>query len=281
MDHRASIAAIAFAALSMTIVGARAADDAKYPEWSGQWIRVPDGGPPRYDTTKPIRKQQAPLKPEYQALYETSLKDIDEGGFGLDRHYACMPTGMPRQMSGVSRFEFLFSPAVTHIIFEDMTLSPRRIYTDGRDWPKKAQEPTFVGYSLGKWLDTDGDGRYDTLEIETRNVRGPRTWDQTGLPMADDNDAVFKERIYLDKANPDILHDEITTTDNSLTRPWTVIKNYRREPVVTWEENNCVEGNAYITINGQVYFVGGDGLLMPSKRGQAPPDLKYFRSTRK
>jgi hypothetical protein len=64
------------------------------------------------------------------------------------------------------------------------------------------------------------------------------------MPMADDNDAVFKERIYLDKSNPNILHDEITTTDNSLTRPWTVTKNYRREQNVTWEENNCVEGNA-------------------------------------
>src|SRR5258706_12764856 len=98
-----------------------------------------------------------------------------------------MPTGMPRQMSGVSRFEFLFGPNVTHILFEDMTLSPRRIFTDGVERPRPT-EPTFVGSSVGKWLDTDGDGRYDTLEIETRNVRGPRTWDQTGLPMADDNE---------------------------------------------------------------------------------------------
>jgi hypothetical protein len=244
---------------------------------------VLDGGPPRYDTTKPIRKQEAPLKLEYQALYQSSLHDLDAGGFGLDTHYACMPTGMPRQMSGVSRFEFLFGPNVSHILFEDMTLSPRRIYTDGRDWPKdlKTREPTFVGYSLGKWLDTDGDGRYDTLEIETRHVRGPRTWDQTGMPMADDNDAVFKERIYLDKSNPNVLHDEITTTDNSLTRPWTVTKNYRREQNVTWEENNCVEGNAYITINKQVYVVSGDGLLMPSKKNQPAPDLRYFKQAGK
>jgi hypothetical protein len=283
MHYRVPIAAAAFAALSM-ITAAQAHDESKYPAWSGQWIRVPDGGPPRYDTTKPLRKQEAPLKPEYQALFEASLKDIDAGGFGLDTHYACMPTGMPRQMSGVSRFEFLFGTDVTHIVFEDMTLSPRRVYTDGRDWPKdlKDREPTFVGYSLGKWLDTDGDGRYDTLEIETRQVRGPRTWDQTGLPMAQDTDAVFKERIFLDKANPAILHDEITTTDNSLTRPWTVTKNYRRQPgAVTWEENNCVEGNAYITINKEVYVVSGDGLLMPSKKDQAPPDLKYFKPTRK
>jgi hypothetical protein len=247
-------------------------------------VRVPDGGPPRYDTTKPIRKQEAPLKPEYQVLYQASLKDLDAGGFGLDTHYACMPTGMPRQMSGVSRFEFVFGSNVTNILFEDMTLSPRRIYTDGRDWPKdlKTREPTFVGYSLGKWLDTDGDGRYDTLEIETRHVRGPRTWDQTGMPMAEDNEAVFKERIYLDKADPTILHNEITTTDNSLTRPWTVTKNYRRQPGdVTWEENNCVEGNAYITINKQVYVVSGDGHLMPSKKDQPAPDLRYFKQAGK
>jgi hypothetical protein len=287
MLDRDSIIAIALTALSLTMTGAPsgalAHDESKYPDWGGQWLRVPDGGPPRYDTTKPIRKQEAPLKPEYQALYQASLNDIDAGGFGLDTHYACMPTGMPRQMSGVSRFEFVFGPNATHIVFEDMTLSPRRIYTDGRDWPRdlKTREPTFVGHSLGKWLDTDGDGRYDTLEIETRHVRGPRTWDQTGMPMADDGDAVFKERIYLDKGNPNILHDEITTTDNSLTRPWTVTKNYRREQNVTWEENNCVEGNAYITVNKQVYVVSGDGLLMPSKKNQPGPDLRYFKQAGK
>jgi hypothetical protein len=281
MLDRISIAAVALAALTMTITPAGAHDESKYPDWAGQWNRVPDGGPPRYDPSKPIRKQDAPLKPEYQAMWETSLKDIDAGGFGLDRHYSCLPTGMPRQMSGVSRFEFVFGQDLTYMIFEDNTLAPRRIYTDGakRATPK---EPTFVGTSTGVWRDTDGDGRYDTLEIETRNVRGPRTWDQTGLPMADDNEAVFRERISLDKTNPDILHDELTTTDNSLTRPWTVTKNFRRvRKDVTWEENNCVEGNAYITIDGEVYVVSGDGPLMPSKKGQSPPDLKYFKPSKK
>jgi hypothetical protein len=28
----------------------------------------------------------------------------------------------------------------------------------------KTREPTSVGYLLGKWLDADGDGGYDTLE---------------------------------------------------------------------------------------------------------------------
>lgn len=265
------------AVLCAALAGSAAAQDAsKYPDWTGIWKRSPDGGPPRYDPTKPIRKQEAPLKPEYQARYESSLKDLDAGGFGLDRHYACFPMGMPRQMAGVAAMEFVITPAMTHVVSDNSTAMPRRIFTDGRGWPKEP-ELNFAGYSLGKWNDTDGDGRYDTLEIETRFVKGPRTWDQTGLPMADDSEAVFKERLYLDKANPDIMHNEITTVDNSLTRPWTVTKSYRRSRDGEWVETNCGEGNNYVTIENQVYFIGGDGLLMPSKKGQPAPDLKYFK----
>ena len=80
------------------------------------------------------------------------------------------------------------------------------------------------GYSIGNWIDTDGDGRYDTLEVETRELRGPRAWDSSGLPLHSDNKTVVKERIYLDKADSNILVNEITVIDSSLTRPWTVVK---------------------------------------------------------
>jgi len=269
-------AAIALAAgLWATTADAQVIDFGKYPDWSLQWNRVPDGGVPRYDPSKPIGKQEAPLKPEYQTMWEASLKDIQVGGFGLDTHYACLPMGMPRQMSGISLMEFVIMPDITRFIYEDSTAQTRRIYTDGRDFPKD-REPTYTGYSIGKWLDTDGDGKFDTLEIETRNVRGPRQYDQTGIPAADDNEGVIKERMYLDKSNKDILINEMTTTDNAFTRPWSVVKKYRRQKDVRWEENNCIEANAYITINKEVYFVSHDGHLMPQKKGQTPPDLRYF-----
>jgi hypothetical protein len=276
MLDRALILGAAAMAVTLTMSSARAFDETKYPDWAGIWTRARDGGPPRYDPTKPIRKQEAPLKPEYQTMYEASLKDIDAGGFGLDRHYACFPMGMPRQMAGVAAMEFVITPGATRVIYDDSTAMPRRIFTDGRGWPKEP-EPNFAGYSLGKWIDSDGDGRFDTLEIETRFVKGPRTFDQTGLPMADDSDAVFKERLFLDKANPNILHNEITTTDNSLTRPWTVMKSYRRAGDDKWVELNCGENNNYVTIDKQVYYIGGDGLLVPMKKGQPAPDLKYFK----
>jgi hypothetical protein len=277
MPYRSSLAAIALvAALMMPTPGALAHDASKYPDWSGQWSRVPDGGPPRYDPTQPIRRQQAPMKAEYRALHEASMKDQDAGGQGLDLAYRCIPQGMPRQMSGVAPMEFLFSPDVTHILFQLMSITTRRIYTDGRGWPKN-EEPSYAGYSIGKWLDSDNDGRYDTLEIETRNLKGPRTWDQSGMPMADDDEGVIKERIYLDKSDPNILHNEMTTTDGSLTQPWTVTKNYRRAESVLWVEDSCTEGNPHIVVGKEDYFLSGDGVLMPTKKDQAAPDLRYFK----
>jgi hypothetical protein len=273
-------AAFALAALILSSGPAPAQDQTKFPDWSGQWTKVPDGGPPRYDPFKPIRGQAAPLKPEYRARHEASMRDQDAGGFGLDTNYACFPSTMPRTMSGITRMEFLISPTVTHILFEHMTFAPRRIYTDGRDWPKD-HEPTFLGYSVGRWVDPDADGRFHTLEVETRNIRGPKTWDQTGMPMADDNKAVIKERLYLDKANPAVLHDELTTTDNSLTRPWSAIKSYQREKEVIWVDNTCTESNPYVTIEGQTYYLSAEGKLMPMKKDQPPPDLKYFNQVKK
>jgi len=281
MFRKIAIASIVLAAaLILLAASAHAGDDAKYPDWSGQWRRVPDGGVPRYDPSKPLRKQEAPLTPEYRALHETSLKDQDSGGHGLDEAYKCMPQGMPRQMSGVFPFEFVIAPKVTHVLFEYMVHTTRRIYTDGRDFPSD-EEPTFAGYSIGKWIDADGDGRYDTLEIDTRNLRGPRTWDQSGMPMHVDNETVVNERIYLDKTDKNLLHDEMTTFDHSLTRPWPVMKTYRRIHKVMWTENNCVEGNPHVTIGKESYLLSADGYLMPTRKGQAPPDLRYFNQAKK
>jgi hypothetical protein len=279
MLDRRSIGALALAAcLGLACANALANDESKFPDWSGQWYRDYRGNP-RYDQTKPIRQQEAPLKPEYQARFEASMKDQEAGGPGLDLAYSCLPEGMPRIMSGVSPFEFLVSPGITHILFERTEFSPRRIYTDGRDWPK-TEQTWFNGYSIGKWLDTDGDGRYDTLEIETRRLRGPRRWDQSGMPLADDDQGIFKERIYLDRDDPKVLRDEMTTIDNSLTRPWTVMKTFKRQETVWWNEDNCIEGQAHITIGKEVYYLSGDGTIMPMKKDQPPPDLKYFNRTR-
>jgi hypothetical protein len=63
-----------------------------------------------------------------------------------------------------------------------------------------------------------------------------------------------------------------------LSRPWTVTKNYRRDPnpQPVWREWICAEGNTHVEIGKEPYFLSADGLLMPTKKGQKPPDLRYF-----
>src|ERR1700693_4036901 len=119
VSSRHTIGARALAAvLSLWCDAASAAQDlSKFPDWSGQWFRT-YGGNPRYDQSKPIRKQEAPLKPEYQARFARRVKDQDAAGHGRCRGSPCLPQGMPRMMSGVSPFEFLFSPSVAHMLFE-------------------------------------------------------------------------------------------------------------------------------------------------------------------
>jgi len=275
MLYRSTIAVMVAAALSLTAAAAQ--DDSRYPDWSGQWRKAPDGGPPRYDPSKPDGAgQQAPLKDEYRRIHEASMADQAQGGPGLYvMSVKCIPMGMPFQMSIVFPFEFVITPKTTYILFEIMTSQPRRIYTDGRDWPKDP-DPTFTGYSIGKWIDEDGDGRFDVLEVETRHLRVPRLFDQTGILFHEDGQAVIKERIYADKANPNIIYDEMTTIDNALTRPWSIKKTYRREPKVVWPENNCTEGNNDVIIGSESYLLSADGYLMPVKKDQPPPDLRYF-----
>src|SRR5262249_38911998 len=190
-----------------TTAGVRAWDDAQYPDLKGQWR--PIGGPMRFDGSKPWGPgQEAPLTPEYQALFEANLADQAAGGQGLDRDYTCSSPGMPRVTNGYGQMEIVVLPETTYLLMQHI-LDDRRIFTDGRDW-SDALEPTYLGYSIGKWIDTDGDGRYDTLEVETRNFKGPRTYDTSGIPLHKDNKTVVKERIYLDKGDRNILINEVT-----------------------------------------------------------------------
>ena len=286
MSHGSSIGALALAvALVASVSGAVAWDDTKYPDWKGQWRCAPVPGAvgqPPHDPSKPYgRGQQAPLTPEYQKIFEVNLADQAAGGQGNDVTRICLPNGMPRAMSAYEPLEIIITPDITYILIDHIEHT-RRIYTDGRSWPATI-EPTFIGYSIGKWIDQDGDGRFDVLEIETRGFKGPRVYDASGLPLHADNASVIKERIYLDKAKPNLLHDEITTIDNALTHPWTVKKSYIRVEGqrAVWREWICTEGNSHVEIGGQPYYLSAEGLLMPIKKDQPPPDLRYFNQSRK
>jgi hypothetical protein len=61
---------------------ARAFDQSKYPDLKGQWLRI---GSPRWDDNN------APLTPEYQAIFQASLKDMAAGGRASTRPIRASP----------------------------------------------------------------------------------------------------------------------------------------------------------------------------------------------
>jgi hypothetical protein len=253
MLGRNSIWAFGLIAFYATTCGAAAIEDAKFPDLRGQWGRV---GIPRWVQAG----QKAPLTPEYQKVFEANVADMAGGGPGNVPSWYCLPQGLPMMMNAYDPMEIVVTPDITYILISHVNDSYRRVYTDGRSWPEEV-EPTFAGYSIGKWLDEDGDGRFDTLEIETRDLKLPRTYDATGLPFHKDGEAIVKERIYLDKADHNLLHDDITTIDHALTQPWTVNKSYRRDPKVkepVWVTEACGGDNSMVRIGEDAYFTSTD-----------------------
>jgi len=277
MRQRSSVYAAAVAAsLLATPAIAQGVDLGKYPDLKGQWTRGPGnpnnwqqlGGPP-------------PLTPEYQKVWQDIRADLEEGGPGNWPSTFCIPAGMPAMMSFYDPAEIIVTPDTTYVLISHNDDSYRRIYTDGRDFPKNPQL-TFAGYSIGKWVDDDGDGKYDALEVETRFLKLPRGYDTSGIPFHEDGHTIIRERIYLDKADRNTLYDQITIYDHALTRPYSKLQKATRNPNPrpVWYSDVCSENNNWVRIDGLNYYRGADGKLMPSKKGEPPPDLKYFKQTK-
>src|SRR5579872_1764580 len=140
MFQRSSIGTLATAVTAALFAAfatnARAQDLSKLPDWSGQWKSTAGI---QWDPTKPLgRAQQPPLNAEYKARYERSLADQAAGGLGDDPTGRCIPHGMPRVMTVVYPMEIVILPTTTYVL-TDYTI-PRRIFTDGRDWPAEMDE---------------------------------------------------------------------------------------------------------------------------------------------
>jgi hypothetical protein len=56
-------------------------------------------------------------------------------------------------------------------------------------------------------------------------------------------------------------------------------RSLRRLPRVYPPHSYVTEGNVQVAIGKKNYFLSADGLLMPAKKNQTPPDLRYFKQT--
>jgi hypothetical protein len=72
--------------------------------------------------------------------------------------------------------------------------------------------------------------------------------------------------------------------DHAYTHPLTTTKSYPRysEPGATgWPEEVCAEAQVWVNVGKENYFLSSDGYLMPTKKDQTPPDLRYFNQAQK
>ena len=191
------------------------------------------GGQPSFDQTKPWGfGQQAPLTPEYQKVLEDSLADQAKGGEGnfFDHAVRCMPGGMPLDDDRISTAG-IRRHAGHHLYFDRRTTS-----TIAASSPTAATGPRTSSRPMRATRSANGSippataptTRWRSKRAARSKARAPTT--PPACRSHFDNQSIFKERIYRDKADPNILHDEITVIDHALTRPWTVDKKYVRDP---------------------------------------------------
>jgi len=231
----------------------RAKTFASLPNWTGLWnplgglIFDPSTADPKGNNAQqPGDREHPPYNAEWEAKYQEKL-DRTLAGYFLDPITNCTPHGMPRLMGGIpGPLEFVVTPEQTWIIWE---YGPqlRRIFTDGRGHqPEDEQFDSWTGHSIGRW---EG----DTLVIDTINMRGDTPYDRTGAPHSDKVHLI--ERIRL--VGKDLLENDMTIEDPvAFTKPWHVVRRYRRLPPETFVSDVvCTESQRSPIINGQTQFL--------------------------
>jgi hypothetical protein len=183
-----------------------------------------------------ISNHPPPFTPAGKALYDLNKPAYGPKAvppaLGNDVIGNCDPTGFPRNMFSPSRaVEFIQLPAKLVQIFQYRS-AWRMIWSDGRALPKiEDVDPTWYGYSVGKW---DG----DTFVVNTTGLR-PETWlDHFGYPHSED--MTVEERYH--RTDHDTFELVLTVNDpKTYTQPWVSDnKIFKLNPMQQIEEEYCV-----------------------------------------
>jgi hypothetical protein len=166
-----------------------------------------------------FKPDDAPMRPETAAMLRNS-----KGYVG-----SCAPIGIPLTYLVSEPDEIVQSPRQIVMMFESDG-THRQIHTDGRLFPKDP-EPTWLGYSVGKW---DG----DTLVVETIGFNERTVLDLIGHPHSDALRLV--ERYHRrDFGHMDV---EVTVDDPKLyTKPFSIKFTQRLLADSDVLENICAE----------------------------------------
>jgi len=112
---------------------------------------------------------ESPIRPEAEAIFR-SRKATEFPPT------SCLPAGLPFAHLVSEPTKLVQTPRLIVILYEGDT--PRQIYMDGRELPKEFDQPTWMGYSVGKW-------QGDTLVVETAGFNDKSWLDGMGHPHSD------------------------------------------------------------------------------------------------
>jgi hypothetical protein len=193
---------------------------------SGVWL---------LDTPYPgISNQAPPMTPWGKTRFDANEPSFGPRAvppaFGNDTIGNCDPTGFPRNMFSPSRpIQFIQLPNQLVQLFQYHSVR-RTIWTDGRALPKDP-DPTWYGYSVGKW---DG----DTLVVTTVGLK-EQTWlDHFGYPHSGEMSVEERYR-RVDHGTFELV---LTVNDpKTYTKPWVSGKKiFKLTPEQELEEEYCV-----------------------------------------
>jgi hypothetical protein len=219
---------------------------------SAQWLNYPTPGIPRTPDGKPNLGAPAPRaadgRPDLSGLwsisglgYATNITDVEMlpaaktifqkrlETYGSDDPGAnCLPEGPRLGLAGLDPLRIVQTPAL--MVFLSETGTYRAIYSDGRPLPK-AQNPTWMGYSIGRW---DG----DTFVVDTVGFND-RTWlDFLGHPHTEA--LRVTERFH--RTNFGHMDLEMTFDDpKAYVKPFTIKLGVNYVPDDDLIENVCLE----------------------------------------
>jgi hypothetical protein len=254
MPTRLVAAVIALGALSAASVGAGAQDVARQPgavydfdrkgeksapapkrELTGVW--EPATGPSGGVQATGAGTMPSDGKPEHElpftALGRETFK-AHKPTFGVtqvpsaltnDPMPGCNPQGFPRVVLHNFRTSRIIQTPENVVILYEFNKKWRVIWTDGRQLPKNAEEPTWGepdppesrwwGYSVGRWVD-------DYTFVAESNGFDDRTWlDNAGRPHSDALHVIEQYR----RTDRNHLEMTITIDDAKMyTKPWQAVK---------------------------------------------------------
>ena len=150
-------------------------------------------------------------------------------GFAKDSPESnCLPSGPTSGLFGMAPVKFIQTRNLLVLLYEDAPT--RQVFLDGRPLPKDPN-PTWMGYSVGRW---DG----DTLVIETTGFND-RTWlDLSGHPHTEALRVIERFR-RLDTGRMQL---SMTFEDpKAYTRPWTIAMDVQLAPDTELLEFVCNE----------------------------------------